>query len=165
MYTLKISLNWFSVDLPNVKGFWSHFICCASRSPPGWNIGVASIKTWLNHDVFCLWAFVDIDCNSLFYVIDCETIHTRVVIILDFISSTVMLTAAWTLLSAATLMSLIFVPRALISVVQKATSLSCMFLFFYNGDNGGDCKQIQLSHRCLNSLLQKLSPSLFELFT
>ena len=37
-------------------------------------------------------SFVDIDCNKLSNIIDCEFVHTRD-IILDFIRSTVMLTA------------------------------------------------------------------------
>jgi len=82
---------------------------------------------------------------------------TLVVIILDFIRSSVMLTAVWTLLSAATLMAgtgyqlmswtvtvsqylgedwrvwtqLIFAVMALISVVLSATFVSCMFFYFY----------------------------------
>jgi len=35
-------------------------------------------KIRLNYVVFCvIWGFVDMDCNSLFSVIDCESVHTR----------------------------------------------------------------------------------------
>jgi len=106
MHTLKISLNWFSVDLPNVYRVLSHFVCSTSRSPQGWNTEVASFKVWFNHDVFyysggglLIFAVIAFSVSSI------VSPFTLVVIILDFIRSIVMLTALWTLLSAATLMS------------------------------------------------------------
>ena len=52
------------------------------------------LKTDLTMMFSSIWSFVDIDCNKLSNIIDCEFVHMRD-IILDFIRSTVMLTAIW----------------------------------------------------------------------
>ena len=72
---------------------WSHFICstCLERLKAE-TLQLRRLKSDLTMTSSIIQSFVDIDCNSLFNVIDCESVHTRGHN-LKLIRSTVMLTA------------------------------------------------------------------------
>jgi len=56
---------------------WSHFICSTSDRLEAETLQLRRLKSDLTVMFSIIRGFVDIDCNSLFRVIDCESVHTR----------------------------------------------------------------------------------------
>jgi len=56
---------------------WSHFICSTSDRLEAETLELRRLKSDLTMMFSIIRGFVDIDCNRLFHVIDCESIHTR----------------------------------------------------------------------------------------
>ena len=56
---------------------WSHFICSTSDRLEAETLELRRLKSDLTVMFSIIRGFVDIDCNSLFRVIDCESVHTH----------------------------------------------------------------------------------------
>jgi len=52
-------------------------MCSMSRPPHAETLELRRLKSDLTMMFSIIRGFVDIDCNSLFNVIDCESVHTR----------------------------------------------------------------------------------------
>jgi len=56
---------------------WSHFICSTCDRLEAETLQLRRLKSDLTVMFSIIRGFVDTDCNSLFRVIDCESVHRR----------------------------------------------------------------------------------------